>query len=202
MNATEIVAIVGAISTPAIAIAGYIFNERRSRDDRAATRELAEDSHAHERQLAEGERDHAERLRRNERLYDARRDTYLDLLRQFLLEVQIVQRTEDLVGLREPPDPPTEEEWRDLRARVGAFGSAEVVHAVEEFDSQVRTFHNAVNVYRGMLWQNVGDEQPIPKGIGPHTPMDEYREMERQRTLAVKGYEEVATLIREELGNL
>lgn len=82
-------------STPAVAIAGYVFNQRRADADRAATRQLAEDSDVHERQLAEGQREHEARMRRNERLHNARRETYLDVLRQFLVEVQIVERTEN-----------------------------------------------------------------------------------------------------------
>jgi hypothetical protein len=48
---------------------------------------------------------------------------------------------------------PPENEWRDLRARVDAFGSPEVGKAVELFDSEIADFQNAVNVYRGMSKQ-------------------------------------------------
>jgi hypothetical protein len=191
MGATEIVAIVGAISTPVVAIAGYVFNERRSRDDRAATRKLTEDSHAHERQLAEGQREHEERLRRNERLYNARREAYLDVLRQTLVEVQIVERTENPISLREPPEMPRENEWRDLRARVGAFGSREVGDAVKTFDSKVREFHNAVNAYRGM------SERPAPDAA-----VEEFGEITKARGEATAAYEAVRTLVRDELANL
>jgi hypothetical protein len=60
VSATATVAILGVIGTPVVAIAGYVFNERRSRDDRAAARELAEGAHTHET-----------KLRRSERAYDA-----------------------------------------------------------------------------------------------------------------------------------
>jgi hypothetical protein len=201
VSATEIVAIAGAISTPVVAIAGYVFSERRSRGDRAAARELADDAHSQERQLADAQRKHEAELRRRERLYTARRETYLGLLRQFLVEVQIVQRTEDLMHKREPPEMPPEYEWRDLRARVGAFGSPEVGEAVEMFDSKVRAFHEAVNVFGGTSDQ-LAEGRPIPPGIGPHTPMEEYRAMETARAEAVAAYDVVQTLVRDELANL
>jgi hypothetical protein len=191
MSATETVAIVGAISTPAVALAGYVFSEWRSRGDRAATRQLAAETHLHERELAEGGRKHEESLRRNERLYNARRDTYLDVLRQFLVEVQIVQRTENPMSLREAPEMPPENEWRDLRARVGAFGTEEVGKAVEAFDTKVRKFHGAVNVYRGMSEQ-----------LAPDPAVEEFRRMEEARAEAVAAYDVVQTLVRDDLANL
>jgi hypothetical protein len=198
VSATEIVAIVGAISTPAVAIAGYVFNQRRADADRAATRQLAEDSHVHERQLAEGQREHEARLRRNERLHNARRETYLDVLRQFLVEVQIVERTENPTSLRERPEMPPENEWRDLRARVGAFALPEVGEAVQAFDSKVREFHNAVNVFRDVVnaLGRVSDE------IAPKQAPEEFRAMENARAEAVAAYEGVQTLVRDDLANL
>lgn len=200
MTATEVVAIVGAISTPVVAIAGYMFNERRAREDRTANRKLAEDSHVHERHLAEGAREHEESLRRNERLYNARRDTYLDLLRQLALEVRIVQRTDNPGSLLEPPEPPPEDEWADLRARVGAYGSPEVGAAVGAFDAAVRKFHEAAGKFV-YVQEQVAPDAP-PKGIGPHTPMDEFRAMEEARGAVEAAYEPVQTLVREELANL
>ena len=180
MGGTEVVAIVGAISTLAAAIAGYGFSEWRARGDRAAARELA----------------------RRERLYNTKLEPYLDLLRQLLVEVQIVQRTEDLLGgQREPPKMPPDHEWRDLRARIGVVASPEVGEAVDMFDAKVREFHNRVNVFRGKSDELAGG-QPIPPGIGPHTPMDEYRAMEAAREEAVAAYEPVQTLVRDELANL
>jgi hypothetical protein len=189
MTTTEIVAVIGTISTPVVAIAGYIFNERRARADRQATRELAEDSHGHERQLAEGQRTHEALLRRHERLYEVRRQTYLDLLRQFLVEVQIIERTEWL-GDREPPPPPPEHEYREIRAQVGVFGSRDVSEAVEALDSAIRGFHNAVDVYRGARDQKEG---PARK---------EYEEVNAARTEASTAYVRVRTLVRDELARL
>jgi hypothetical protein len=188
MGSTEIVAIAGAISTLVVAIAGYIFNERRSRIDRAAARDLAEDAHAHERQLAGGQREHEERLRRNERLYDARRETYLEVLRQFLVEVQIVERTANPDSSREPPEMPPENEWRDLRARVGAFASPKVAKAVKEFDSKVKEFHDGVNLDE--LAANPDAQNVYGIVLGGH------------RKTATEAYERVQKLIQDELENL
>jgi hypothetical protein len=40
MTATAIVAVAGAISTPLVAIAGDVYNERRARADRSQVRDL------------------------------------------------------------------------------------------------------------------------------------------------------------------
>jgi hypothetical protein len=48
MSATATVAIIGAISTPLVALAGFVYNERRAHADRAANRELAEAQHREE----------------------------------------------------------------------------------------------------------------------------------------------------------
>jgi hypothetical protein len=82
MSETVLVAIVGTFGTIVVALAGYVFSERRSNIERAAARELAE-----------GHRQHEERERRKERVFATLRDTYLDVLRQFLVEQQIVDRT-------------------------------------------------------------------------------------------------------------
>jgi hypothetical protein len=122
MSATEIVAVVGAISTPVVALAGYGFNERRSRDDRAATRELAQDSHEHEGLLAEAQREHEAELRRNERLYTDRKETYVELLKVAAIAMERVRLTEPIIttaSMPKMPDPPSDERWEDMQARVG-----------------------------------------------------------------------------------
>lgn len=185
MSATAAVAIIGAVATPAVAIAGFVFNHRRAQADRAATRELAHDTHTHELQLAEGQREHEQELRRKERLFDARRETYVDVLRQFLVEVQIVDRRENPASSREPPEMPPEHEWTDLRARVGALGSKDVVSAVDSLDSKVREFHEAVD-------RLVSETRPKSRETrGPY--LDGLRRGVRE------GYEKVQTLIGEEL---
>jgi hypothetical protein len=145
-------------------------------------------------------RRHERAMARSTRLYDARRETYLDLLRQFLVEVQIVQRTAEITRLRVPPPMPPEDEWRDLRARVGAFGSPEVGDAVEMFDSKVRAFHDAADDFGAESQQLEGDRPVF--GIGPHTPMTEYTAMQEAREEAVTAYEVVQTLVRDELAGL
>jgi hypothetical protein len=56
MSTTAVVAIVGVVSTPVVALAGYWFNDRRARADRTATRELTTESHTHERELRSREK--------------------------------------------------------------------------------------------------------------------------------------------------
>jgi hypothetical protein len=193
MNATAVVAVVGAISTPVVAIAGYVFNERRSHVDRQAARQLAEDSHDHERQLAEGQREHEAGLRRSERLYAARRETYLDLLRTCLLLVERIELTEPIIttaSTPEPPEPPNDDEWRELRARVGAFGSTQVSEAADALYQKAGAFYSAVIGYRLNREHPSGD---LPAAAERMTGL----RSEVQLTL-----EDLQALVRDELENL
>jgi hypothetical protein len=129
LKATDIIALVGVSSTLLVAIAGYIFNERRSRQDRS----------------------HEAQLQRSARLYESRRDAYFTLLRVFLVLVERVQRTEPIMtweGMPQPPEAPPDEELRHLQARVGTFGSPKVSEAAEEFLSEQRSFYEAASNYR------------------------------------------------------
>jgi hypothetical protein len=93
MSETVLVAIVGTFGTIVVALAGYVFSERRSNIERAAARELAE-----------GHRQHEERERRKERVSATLRDTYLDVLRQFLVEHDRRQNGEPREFPRAAPD--------------------------------------------------------------------------------------------------
>jgi hypothetical protein len=138
MSDTVAVAIVGTAGTILVALAGYIFSERRSNIERKAAHELAEE-----------QREHEERERRKERVFATLRDTYLDVLRQFLVERQIVDRTKNPESSREPPPMPDEGDWLELRARVDAFASPHVRNAVNAFDNLVREFHDDVKTIDG-----------------------------------------------------
>jgi hypothetical protein len=176
--ATVVTAIVGALTTLGGGIAGLVFSERRSNAEHAASR-----------QLAEHEREHLERERRGERLYSARRETYVDLLRQLLVERQIVERTENPESTRAPPAMPPEIEYNDLRARVWAFGSREVNAAVDAFDSNVRKFHETVELYAEDA--KAGQAQGGKEGV-----------LRSHRGRVTEGYEELRELIRKELATL
>jgi hypothetical protein len=151
MDATAVVAVTGAIATPLVAIAGYRFNARRAEQDRVSTRELAKEAHAHERELAEGQRTHEAQMRRSERYYEDRRETYLDLLRYCSVVEERIALTEPLMtyeGMPELPEPPSDEERRDLRARVTALGSDLVNELLEDLWGKVHRFNSAVTAYR------------------------------------------------------
>ncbi len=185
MSATAIVAVTGAISTPLVAIAGYVFNERRSRADRAATRELTTEGHGHERQLAEGQREHEAQLRRDERQYEDRRDACLDLLRAVLLFVEHVRRVQI------PPEPPSPEDWRDLQARVAAFGSESLNAAADRFYNMVRAFNSAVADYRLARDPPAGDDVVAAS-----------ERMTSAREEVHVAFDDLRRLIREELESL
>jgi hypothetical protein len=193
MGATEIVAIVGAVSTPAVAFAGYWFNERRSRDDRAATQQITEDSHRHERQLAEGQREHEAQLRRSERAYNDRRDTYVELLNHAMILVERVDLTEPIItyeNMPKPPENPSPDKWRDLQARVTAYGSQEVGEAADEFYAKARAFFVAADVYR------------MVKNQPGATFEQEGQAMLAAREEVGRTFKRLQILVREDLANL
>jgi hypothetical protein len=192
MSPTDVVAIVGAISTPLIALAGYKFNEIRSRDDRASARALAEDSHRHERELAEKQREHEAQLRRSERAYNDRREAYVDLLQHAMILVERVDLTEPIItfdNMPEPPENPSVVEWRNLQARVTAYGSPTVGEAAETFYAKARGFFAQAGVYRMMKDQG-GDF------VGPAEAMAAARE-EVGMT-----FKQLQTLVRDDLAKL
>jgi hypothetical protein len=67
-------AVVGIVTTGCVGMADYVFGARTASAEREAGHELAE-----------GQREHELRLRRGERADEARRDTYVDLLRSSLV---------------------------------------------------------------------------------------------------------------------
>jgi hypothetical protein len=183
VNATDTVAVIGVIGTAVVGIAGYVFNERRSRDDRATQRELAEGQRAHETQL-----------RRSERAYEARRDTYVDLLRNCVVNLQHVQATEPLMTFKGdpgPPELPPEEEWRDLQARVSAFGSRDVAEAADAFYDARGQFYRAVGTFRIMRDRATGAE--MEKATAS---------MMTAREEVNAAFVQLKTLVRDDLANL
>ena len=72
-----------AISTPVVAIAGFVFSYLSASRDRRAARDLAGDSYAHEIDV-----------RRRERAYDDRKETYGNVLKWALVTIQQVQLTD------------------------------------------------------------------------------------------------------------
>ena len=76
MTATGVVAIVGAVSTPVVALAAFVYNHVRGKEDRADARALATDAQQHDLEV-----------RRRERAYEARKEAYTNVLQWALVMV-------------------------------------------------------------------------------------------------------------------
>jgi hypothetical protein len=134
VSTTEVVAIVGAFSTPAVAFAGYWFNQRRAAQDRDANRVLLQDTQSHEKELADAAQSHERTLRRGERAYADRSASYRHVIRWTFRTIQQVQLTEPIVKTSDMPEPPeslSDEEWRTMMTEVRLFGSRDVSDAME-----------------------------------------------------------------------
>ena len=176
MTATAVVAIVGAVATPVVAIAGYFFNELSSRRDRSSALDLSRETHRHELEL-----------RRRERSYDDVKTTYRAVLEWGLSVAESVMLTNPMVtveGMAEPPEPPTEppeEQWNKVRIDVSVFGSEDVEKAFDGFREAARDFF-----FRAGFAKVVESQEA-----------KEAREAARER--AGKAYEELAAKIKAEM---
>src|SRR5438132_3607277 len=84
-----------------------------------------------QRQLADKRSDHERRLAHDARVYESRRDTYVETLVQLHRLEMIMQLTEPFIGpVPDPPELPDDTETGLLRiSQLRAFGSAEVYAA-------------------------------------------------------------------------
>ena len=161
MNATAIVAVIGAVSTPLVAAAGFWFNDRRANHDRTAARQLAEDSQQHELALRREEQGHELDVRRRERAYEDRRASYRNALEWALVRVQQVELTDPIVRFTGMPTRPTiclRESSTGCRSKVAAFGSNEVLSGT--FQDTVQEFQGRQMVVSTLRNQNVRGRSP------------------------------------------
>jgi hypothetical protein len=148
---------------------------------------------AHARQLAEGQHEHEVRMWRSQRHYEDCRETYLDLLRALLIVRERVALTEPIItweGMPEPPEPPPDDEWRDLRARVIALAAESVNEATNDLGDKVRDFHSSVIGYRITRDDPGGDLEAAST------------RMLAAREEVNTAFEELQTLVRQELAAL
>jgi hypothetical protein len=144
---------------------------------------------------AKGQRDHDMRARRGDRHYEGRKETYLDLLRWSLVALERVFLTEPMVtyaDMPEPPDPPSQDQWRDLRARVDALGSKEVGDAADTLTTKSREFFSAVTGYR------IARDSADPSSDLEATTT----RMLEKREAVTHAYEDLRRLVRDELASL
>jgi len=99
--------------------------------------------------VARENRSHERRLAHDARLFERRAAAYTDLLAACQRLMQYVERTEPIWGPGpEPPEPPSDEEQRELDARVGAFVSRQVDEQLNAFRTTIVDFHDHVIAYR------------------------------------------------------
>jgi len=186
VTATATVAIVGAISTPVVAIAGYVFHEVSARRDRSAALDLARENNTHELQV-----------RRRERIYDDLKSTYRAALEWALLIVQGVQLTDPIITMTNtpaPPEEPPDEVWNAMRINVSVFGSPEVEKALDDFRAAARSFFINAGVVDMLQRQGV---QSGNQGL-----IDALQQREDRRAEAADAYDRLATQIKAELAAL
>lgn len=121
MSGANIIALTGVVATAATAMTAMVVQFFTSRADRLHTRRLAAE----------------------ERLFEARREVYVDLLYAIARNGVWVDRTHPLItfGETEPaPQPPDLEEGLRLHARSAAFASEAVLAALEASLKAMREF--------------------------------------------------------------
>ena len=182
LSGAEWTALAGVLSGAIVGVGGLAFSYFNGGRERA-----------HAERLAEGQHEHDVQMRRSERFYTDRRETYLDLLRTLLILRDRVDLTEPFVTwgeMPEPPEPPSEDERRDLSARLIALGSEAVNQATRATYDKVREFYVAANGYRAARGS---------AGPGSETAASRLQEA---RQAANDAFDELDALVRNELATL
>jgi hypothetical protein len=168
-------ALAAAIGGPVVGATGVAFGWLSTRGDRE-----------HTLMLAEGQQRNARALARDDRLYADLRSAYFELLTFLNLIGDVIHRTEPIIGPQpDPPEPPTDEETRELFARVAAIGSDDVAAALQELTRITRKFWSYVFTVRAIRDQQAGG--------APFQELQETRELFAAKT------REIEALIRAEL---
>lgn len=126
------VAILAVILGPIIGALGLFFGWLQVQGDRSHGLALAKAQHEHERQI-----------RRGDRLFEKRGDLYVCLLGFLDRQLLRVERTNPLMTIGAPQDPPGPEDETEsarLQAEVGVYGSAEVWKIILKLSEAVRSF--------------------------------------------------------------
>jgi hypothetical protein len=126
------VAILAVILGPVVGALGLFFAWLQGQGERSHRLSLAEAQHQHERQI-----------KRGDRLFDKRGDLYVRLLGFLDRQLMRVERTNPLMTIGPPQDPPgpeDETEAAELQAEIGVYGSDEVWKMILELSSASRSF--------------------------------------------------------------
>ena len=184
MTTAETIALIGSISTPSVAFAGYVFNAWRAGQDRQETARMAEQAQEHERRVTQGGR-----------AYVDRGNAYRAVLTWALRTVQQVELTMPLMtfeGTPEPPESLPNDQWDAMMVEVRLFGSREVSEAMTDFRNKVSDFSGHVMVQRTYRQQGV-------RGI---QVTESFKELQAAREKCQASYDSLADTIRDELASL
>jgi hypothetical protein len=138
-------------------------------------------------------RKHEHDLARSVRLYDQRRDLYVELAAFLERDRMFIARTEPILTIGDeplkPPSEVTDEDWIKMRARWVALASDDVQAGMLEASTKRNDFVGAVMVYKG-----------TPRGHA-NWP-DARKQMDEARDAAYAAFDDVERTMNAELASL
>lgn len=166
-----------AITGSVVGVAGVALAGYTQWSNTRLQRQLAAERSTHERQLAH-----------EARVYESRRDIYVETLVQLHRLEMVMQFTEPIIGpMPDPPELPDDTETGLLRlAQLRAFGSPDVYASVLAFNKKWTTFRAAVGTLRALRGQHADDA-------------DAWMRVQGEREEASRCLDHVADLINAEL---
>jgi hypothetical protein len=184
MTSTETVAVIGAISTTAVAIAGYGFNVWRASQDRKAAKDMAVEAQAHELRLAQGSRAYGDRKDADRRVvaYAVRTMNQVELTLPMLEDSDTPKPPENL-----PPDA-----YEAMNTEIALFGSPAAAEAFKEFLMTLQPFRAAVWAFEAMKNQ---------AAMGAEVT-GSFGEVHKARESVRATFETLTSTIRDELASL
>jgi hypothetical protein len=126
---TNWAALAAAIGGPVVGGVGLVTAWLTSQGERSHSRQLTESQHEHERTI-----------RREERLFTIRADAYRDALLYTYRAWWLIREDTSPDDFMEALGPGT---FNEVGARLGVFGSAEALHAFDEFGPLFRDYWDA-----------------------------------------------------------
>jgi hypothetical protein len=177
------VALAATIGGTAVGLAGVAATVRSSRLQQQSAMEIASLQHEHERELARGGR-----------LFERRAPVYEEMLKLLYVWMERIAATEPLIRYStdpEPPDPPAQDEWRNMQVRLRTFGSVEVADTYGEVTRVITGFFNVAAVVQ------------VEKGGGPvNQNSDSLFQLHETRAVVQETLRKLERLVSDELAAL
>jgi hypothetical protein len=151
--------------------------------------------HVSARELSARQQEHERELARGARLFERRAPVYEETLKLLYIATRRVDETERIIrfaGDPEPPEPPSEEEWREAQVRLRTFGSSNVADAFDAYAAAVTAFFERA---REVQWHREHGED-ADAAVAAHKALEEARANvhEALRTLERLVSDELAAL--------